>query len=90
MKVVHIFTCPPVLVFSKQANVHCIFSPIVSRSGMVLFFVAVRVRFMLQSRVFEGHREKCLGLSTAVSSEGSYDHIWFVVLRRIYIVTKSE
>lgn len=57
MKVVHIFTCPPVLVFSRQANVHCIYSPIVSRSGMVLFFVAVRLRFMLQSRVFEGHRE---------------------------------
>ena len=55
MKILHIITCSLVLVIGKQANVHCIYSPIVSRFGTVFFFFAVRMRFMLQSRVFEGH-----------------------------------
>ena len=86
----HIFTCPPVLVFCKQANVNCIYSPTVSRSGMVLFFVAVCVRFMLQSRGLSRDTGKYFGLSAAVASEGSYDHIWFVVFRRISIGRKRE
>jgi hypothetical protein len=88
MAVVSVHTLPPIVEFCDKANMHFIFSPIVSRCGMVVFFVGVCRRFILESRVFEERRE-VLRLSAAVASEGSHDHIWFVVFRRISIVTKS-
>jgi hypothetical protein len=62
-----------------------------------LFHDLVRHSFSLlsacvlcSSRRFSRDIEKYFGLSAAVTSEGSYDHIWFLVFRRISIVTKSE
>jgi len=79
MEVVHIFTCSPVLVFSKQANVHCRYS-----------FSLLSACVLCSSRGFSRDIENYFGLSAAVAADGSYDHIWFVVFRRICIVTKSE
>jgi hypothetical protein len=69
MKVVHIFMCcTPVLVFYKQADLHCMYSLIVSRSGVSFFFVAVRVRFVFQWSVVEGRRGSTP--DNAAASEG--------------------